>query len=130
MTRAEKPSEKDYYSGREFCIVHVEAGSSGLRAETSSLSARIEKDQHGELRINPYGTISNIWLGRYQAEAWGGTCSSGIIIDYRENEAQALEAARKFLEKQRQVCLDRLQQEMANFQALTVEVLPATKASA
>lgn len=122
MTGIRRPTEKDFRENRDFCVVFVEADSNCLRASVIARRARITQDRARDLRVNPYGVIDHIELGKFQYQACSEFGQSGVFIDYAENESSLLVAARRHLEEMRAEYLRRLTEKAKAFRALDASV--------
>jgi hypothetical protein len=117
-----RPTSEDFLAERNFCVVYVEASSTKLCARVISRQERITKDGARSLRINPYGIIENIELGKFQPQSSGTYGHSGVLIGYAEDESELLRKAERHLEKMRTTFLERLDEHRKQFEAAIVSI--------
>jgi hypothetical protein len=116
------PTSEDFLAERSFCVVHIEASSARLCARLLDRRARITKDGARALRINPYGIIEKIELGKFQPQSSGPYGHSGVLIGYAEDEGELLRKAEQHLEKMRITFMERLDEQKRQFEAVVVTI--------
>jgi hypothetical protein len=117
-----RPTSEDFLADRNFCVVYVEASSTKLCARVIARQARITKDGARAHRINPYGIIENIELGKFQPQSTSTYSHSGVLIGYAEDESLLLREAGRHLEKMRTTFLERLSEHRKQFEAVIVSI--------
>ena len=86
----------DVETQQKFCVVHLRAGDQGYYAKVLRKDLTISRDG-STLRFGCYGDVLRVPLGEFLMHSLSLTETTGVLIDYAENEKKLLKSAKQVL---------------------------------